>query len=433
MSPLFVLYLRVTIPADCMKLQHLFCFAAPRSQGLNQDKAASKRSAVCGETTLGRGIRTTSTTSSPDHSDHALSVSSDSGLSSTSLWAERQTPVTTTSSSSITTVRANQGPSPQEKVQLKQLLSGFGLEDPSLDEMDDPGPKLGLKQILPVQLHFNGDTRPRERETDILDDEVNTGHDLHSLNSLGTLSSSCHKSSQNSLLSDGFGCSGSEDHHNQHHLHHTAPQQMDDFERRIFLSSRSNSVTSSNPSSAPTPKQHVYRQESYSTQSWVRQQQMVAVQQFNYMPEDGNDTERYSGIKSGSGSPKECLANQPQNHIMDTKMESVKNTVPHKEQPTTNNNNNNNKHDDEIKSLTMDIDNSIDHLNQLIMDLDPMFVPRSGFSKSTKRDGGTQFNGTVSKSSNSIDVRFNDCNTATLKNPPQTGKIVSLGVLEFRH
>uniref|UniRef100_A0A087X466 Tensin 3 n=1 Tax=Poecilia formosa TaxID=48698 RepID=A0A087X466_POEFO len=392
---------------------------APRSQGLNQDKAASKRSAVCGEATLGRGTRTTSTTSSPDHSDHALSVSSDSGLSSTSLWAERQTPVAT--------VRANQGPSPQEKVQLKQLLSGFGLEDPSLDEMDDPGPKLGLKQTLPVQLHFNGDTRPRERETDILDDEVNTGHDLHSLDSLGTLSSSCHKSSQNSLLSDGFGCPGSEDHHNQHHLHHTAPQQTDDFERRTFLSSRSNSVTSSNPSSAPTPKQHVYRQESYSTQSWVRQQQMVAAQQFNYMPEDGNETERYSGIKSGSGSPKESLANEPQNHIRDTKMESVKNTVPHKEQPTTNNNNNNNKHDDEIKSLTMDIDNSIDQLNQLIMDLDPMFVPRLGFSKSTKRDDGTQFNGSVRKNSNSTDVRFNDCNTATLKNPPQTaGRQVNL-------
>ncbi|KAM4728506.1 tensin-3-like isoform 1-T1 [Anableps anableps] len=397
---------------------------APRSQGLNQDKPASKRSAVSGEATLGRGTRTTSTTSSPDHSDHALSVSSDSGLSSTSLWVERPTPVTTTTSS--TTVKANQGPSPQEKVQLKQLLSGFGLEDPSLDEMDDPGPKVGLQQTLPAQLHFNGDARPQERETDILDDEVNTGHDLHSLDSLGTLSSSCHKSSQNSLLSDGFGCPGSEDHHNPHHLHHTAPQQMDDFERsyaearRAFLSSRSNSVASSNPNNAPSPKQHVYRQGSYSTQSWVRQQQMVAAQQFNYMPEDGNDTERCSGIKSGSSSPKEGLANQPQNHIRDTKVDTVKNTAPYKEQPTTNNNNNNNKHDDEIKSLTMDIDNSIDQLNQLIMDLDPTFVPRSGLSKSTKRDDVTQFIGSVSNSSNSVDVRFNDCNTATLKHTPQT-------------
>ncbi|KAM4556744.1 tensin-3-like isoform 1-T1 [Fundulus diaphanus] len=400
---------------------------APRSQGLNQDKAATKRSAIGGEATLGRGTRTTSTTSSPDHSDHALSVSSDSGLSSTSLWVEKPTPVTTTTNnSSSTIVKANQGPSPQEKVQLKQLLSGFGLDDPSLDEMDEPDPKLGLQQTLPAQLHFNGDTQPRERETDILDDEVNTGHDLHSVDSLGTLSSSCHKSSQNSLLSDGFGCPGSEEQQNQHHLHHTVPQHMDDLERsyaearRAFLSSRSNSVASCNPSSAPTPKQHVYRQGSYSTQSWVRQQQMVAAQQFNFMPEEGNDTERYSAVKSGSSSPKEGLANQPQNPIRDKKVDTVKNTTPYREQPATNNNNKNNKHDDEIKSLTMDIDNSIDQLNQLIMDLDPTFVPRSGLSKSAKRDGGTQFNGLVGKGSNSIDVRFNDCNTATLKTTQQT-------------
>ncbi|MEQ2206611.1 hypothetical protein XENOCAPTIV_000590, partial [Xenoophorus captivus] len=419
---------------DCMKLHHLFFFAAPRSQGLNQDKAASKRSVVGGEATLGRGARTTSTTSSPDHSDHALSVSSDSGLSSTSLWTERPTPVTTSSS---TTVRANQGPSQQEKVQLKQLLSGFGLEDPSLDEMDDPDPKGGLQQTLPTQLHFNGDSQPRERETDILDDEVNMGHDLQSVGSLGTLSSSCHKSSQNSLLSDGFGGPGSEEHHNQHHLHYTAPQHVDDFERsfaearRAFLSSRSNSVASSNPSSAPTPKQHVYRQGSYSTQTWVRQQQMVAAQQFNYRPEDGNYTERFTGIKSGSSSPKEGLPNQKQNTIRDTKLNTVKNTAPYKEQPTTTTTtNNNDKHDDEIKSLTMDIDNSIDQLNQLIMDLDPTFVPRSGLSKSAKKDSGVQFNGSVGKCSNSNDVRFNDCNTATLKNTQQTGKTVSLGVLE---
>uniref|UniRef100_A0A3Q2PKI1 Tensin 3 n=1 Tax=Fundulus heteroclitus TaxID=8078 RepID=A0A3Q2PKI1_FUNHE len=372
----------------------------------------------------------------PDHSDHALSVSSDSGLSSTSLWVERPTPVPTTTSnnscSSSTIVKANQGPSPQEKVQLKQLLSGFGLDDPSLDEMDEPDPKLGLQQTLPAQLHFNGDTQPRERETDILDDEVNTAHDLHSVDSLGTLSSSCHKSSQNSLLSDGFGFPGSEEQQNQHHLHHTVPQHMDDFERsyaearRAFMRSRNNSEASCNPSSAPTPKQHVYRQGSYSTQSWVRQQQMVAAQQFNFMPEEGNDTERYSAVKPGSSSPKEGLANQPQNPIRDKKVDTVKNTAPYREQPATNNNNKNNKHDEEIKSLTMDIDNSIDQLNQLIMDLDPTFVPKSGLSKPAKRDDGTQFNGLVGEGSNSIDVRFNDCNTATLKTTQQTGKIAGL-------
>uniref|UniRef100_A0A8C6PW47 Tensin 3 n=1 Tax=Nothobranchius furzeri TaxID=105023 RepID=A0A8C6PW47_NOTFU len=348
--------------------------------------------------------RTTSTTSSPDHSDHALSVSSDSGLSSTSLWADKPTVVTSTN-----ILRANQGPSPQEKVQLKRLLSGFGLEDPSLEEMDDQGAKVGMQQIVPAQVHFNGDARPRERETDILDDEVITGHDLHSVDSLGTLSSSCHKSSQNSLLSDGFGCPGSEEAQNQHHLHHPAP--TEEYERsyaearKAFLSSRSNSVASSNPSCAPAPKQHVYRQGSYSTQSWVRQQQMVVAQQFIYMPEDGNESERYPGNKPGRSSPKDGQPPaEPQDPIRAAPPDPVKTASSYRE-PVMTNNSNNKKQDEEFKSLTIDIDNSIDQLNQLIMDLDPTFVP---VSSSVKRNGEAQVNGSVSKCSNDIDLRYND-------------------------
>ncbi|XP_028282628.1 tensin-3-like isoform X1 [Parambassis ranga] len=399
---------------------------APRSQGLTQDKAASKRSPTGGEATLGRGARTTSATSSPDHSDHALSVSSDSGLSSTSLWADRPTPVTT-AIPATTTIRANQRPSQQEKVQLKRLLSGFGLEELSLEEMDDQGPRVASQQIVPAQVHINGDPRPQERETDILDDEVITGHDLHSVDSLGTLSSSCHKSSQNSLLSDGFGSPGGEEQQSQsqHHLHHTALPSMEEYERsyaearRGCMSSRSNSVASSNPTSAHVPKQHVYRQASYSTQSWVRQQQMVAAQQFIYMPDDGNDTERYTGNKHGSSSSKVGLTTEPQGPTRDTTADALRNTATLKEQAMINNNNNN-KRDEEFKSLTMDIDNSIDQLNQLIMDLDPTFVPVSSHSNSIKKNGGTQVNGSAGKCSNGINLRFNDNNTATLKNTQQT-------------
>uniref|UniRef100_A0A4W6D7M1 Tensin 3 n=1 Tax=Lates calcarifer TaxID=8187 RepID=A0A4W6D7M1_LATCA len=364
----------------------------------------------------------------PDHSDHALSVSSDSGLSSTSLWADRPTPV---NSSATVAVRANQGPSQQEKVQLKRLLSGFGLEDPSLEEMDDQGPMVGIQQVVPAQVHINGDPRPRERETDILDDEVITGHDLHSVDSLGTLSSSCHKSSQNSLLSDGFGSPGGEEQQSQsqHHLHHPAPPPMEEYERayaegrRGCLSSRSNSVASSNPSSAPMPKQHVYRQGSYSTQSWVRQQQMVTAQHLIYMPEEGNDTERYPGSKQGSSSPKVGLPAEAQGHTRDTTVDALRNAPPHhKEQKTINNNNN--KQDEEFKSLTMDIDNSIDQLNQLIMDLDPTFMPVAGHSSSIKRNGSAHVNSSVGKCSNGINLRFSDNNAATLTNTQQTGKIV---------
>ncbi|KAF7668473.1 hypothetical protein LDENG_00008090 [Lucifuga dentata] len=401
--------------------QNIFDGEAPRSQGLNQDKAANKRSPNGGEATLGRGARTTSTTSSPDHSDHALSVSSDSGLSSTSLWADKPTP------STATTTRPNQGPSQQEKVQLKRLLSGFGLEEPSMEEMDDQDRRVGIQQIVPAQVHINGDPRPRERETDILDDEVMTGHDLYSVDSLGTLSSSCHKSSQNSLLSDGFGSPGGEEQQSQsqQRLHHPAPAPTEEYDRgyaearRGCLGSRSNSVASSTPSSAAMPKQNVYRQGSYSTQSWVRQQQMVAAQQFCYMPEDANDAERYPGNKQGSSPPKPGLPIEAQTPTRDT-THTLRNAPPHKEPPTINNNNNN-KRDEEFKSLTVDIDNSIDQLNQLIMDLDPTFVPVSTRTSSIKRNGGSHVNGTATKCSNGINLRLNDNNAATLKNTQQTG------------
>ncbi|XP_067330489.1 tensin-3-like isoform X3 [Channa argus] len=400
--------------------QNIFDGEAPRSQGLTQDKAANKRSPSGGEATLGRGARTT--TSSPDHSDHALSVSSDSGLSSTSLWADRPTPVTTVPTP---TIKANQGPNQQEKVQLKRLLSGFGLEDPSLVEMDDQGPRVGIQQRVPAQVHINGNPRPRERETDILDDEVITGHDLRSVDSLGTLSSSCHKSSQNSLLSDGFVSPGGEEQASHHHLHNPAPPPLEEYERaypdtrNVCLSSRSNSVASCNPSSAPMPKHHVYRQGSYSTQSWVRQQQMVTAQQFTYMPDDGNDAERYPGNKQGGFSPKAGLPVERQGPTRDTTVDALTNTAPHKEQAAMNNNNNS-KRDEEFKSLTKDIDNSIDQLNQLIMDLDPTFMPVSNHNSSMKGNGSTRVNGSVGKCSNGINLRFDDNNSATLTNPQQT-------------
>ncbi|XP_055084512.1 tensin-3-like isoform X2 [Periophthalmus magnuspinnatus] len=376
--------------------------APPRAPALNQDKAQDKnkrRDPGGGEPSLGRGARTTSATSSPDHSDHALSVSSDSGLSSTSLWADKPTTV------SSGTVRPNQGPSQQEKVQLKRLLSGFGLEDPSLDEMDDPGSV--VQQVVPAQVHMNGNPRPRERETDILDDEVITGHDFHSVDSLGTLSSSCHKSSQNSLLSDGFGSPGAEDHVNQtpNHIHNPTIEEFDrgyGDNRRPCMASRSNSVASSNPSTA-VPKQHVYRQGSYSTQSWVRQQQMVAAQKIAYIPKDSN--ERFSSNKQ-QGSTNE----PPTRDLTDPVRITPKETA-------TLNNNNNNKRDEEFKTLTMDIDNSIDQLNQLIMDLDPTFVPVKSQSSTLKRSESSHVNGSGKYTNGN---RFGDSNEATLKSTQQT-------------
>lgn len=390
---------------------------------------SSKQSPSGGEGTLGRGACTTSATSSPDHSDHALSVSSDSGLSSTSLWADKPASVV---ASAVTTgtIKHGQGPSQQEKVELKRLLSGFGLEGPSVEDMDDQGPRVGVQQTVPAQVHMNGDPRPRERETDILDDEITAAHDLRSVDSLGTLSSSCHKSSQNSLLSDGFGSPGGEEQQGQSQ-HYTAPPAAEEYERayaearRGCLTSRSNSVASANPSSAAVGKQHVYRQGSYSTQSWVRQQQMVAAQQFVYMPENENEAEVFPGNKQGSGVSKSSQPSEPAGSATDGAKDALRN----KDQATQLNNNNNNKRDEEFKSLTLDIDNSIDQLNQLIMDLDPTFVPVSSLSASIKRNG---VSGSAPKCSNGISLRLEDKNTGTLKNTQQTGKLVQTVLVWWR-
>uniref|UniRef100_A0A8C7S9S2 Tensin 3 n=1 Tax=Oncorhynchus mykiss TaxID=8022 RepID=A0A8C7S9S2_ONCMY len=386
--------------------------------GLAQDKASPSKRSPNGEgsttVTLARGAhQATSTTSSPDHSDHALSASSDSGLSSTSLWTDKPpAPITTTTSS-----RPQQGPSRQEKAQLKRLLSGFGLEE--MSECGGGGPGvMTIQKRAPAQVHGNGDLRPpRERETDILDDEVLlSGHDLRSVDSLGTLSSSCHKSSQNSLLSDGFGSPGGEEHQLHHHQpqhHHPAPATMEEYERAYAEARRScfgqRSASVSTPTTAmPMPKQQVYRQGSYSTHTWVRQQQMVAAHQYAYLQaEEGEERERYPGDNKpqGGSPPKPTTPTvSQQGPVLSMNTAALRTVVApqtHNEQPPAVINNNNNSRDEEFNSLTVDIDNSIDQLNQLIMDLDPTFVPVPTRSSSVKRNGGEHVNGSATTNATS--------------------------------
>uniref|UniRef100_A0A673L5F7 Tensin-3-like n=1 Tax=Sinocyclocheilus rhinocerous TaxID=307959 RepID=A0A673L5F7_9TELE len=249
------------------------------------------------------GSRSGTLSSSPDHT---LSASSDSGLSSASLRTDGwpRTPQ----------------PSQQERVELKRLLSGFGLDETSRGCTATEPPLLG-----PPPSHENA---PKECESDILDDEaLASRHDLHSVDSLGTLSSSYHKSSQNSLLSDGFG--------------------------------------------ADEP--HVFQHAGYSTQTWVHQQQLVAAQQYLYLPEEDATEQRFhsrmqqllpkpagdtllnEAVVSGVSVQSSCLSSPSVSQSQDVEK----------------------KHDEEFSSLTLDIDNSIHQLNQLILDLDPTFVPVS--------------------------------------------------------
>uniref|UniRef100_A0A672JYB7 Tensin 3 n=1 Tax=Sinocyclocheilus grahami TaxID=75366 RepID=A0A672JYB7_SINGR len=241
--------------------------------------------------------------------DHMLSASSDSGLSSASLRTDGwpRTPQ----------------PSQQERVELKRLLSGFGLDETSRGCTATEPPLLG-----PPPSH---DNVPKERESDILDDEaLASRHDLHSVDSLGTLSSSYHKSSQNSLLSDGFG--------------------------------------------AEEP--HVFQHAGYSTQTWVHQQQLVAAQQYLYLPEEDATEQRFHSrmqqlLPKAAGEQNKLLyslfsAAYTQNLYLSAKPYTNSQTLTQ-----------NLHRSSSFSSLTLDIDNSIHQLNQLILDLDPTFVPVS--------------------------------------------------------
>lgn len=209
----------VSIMQCCVCVSSPLSPAAPlQSPGLTLDQCSVRRN----------GSSRATLSSSPEHT---LSASSDSGLSSASLCAEgwARTPQ----------------PSQQERVELKRLLSGIGLDETSRGCAAAEPPLLGP----PLSLEKG----PKERETDILDNEaLASRHDLHSADSLGTLSSSYHKSSQNSLLSDGFGSPGRAD------------------------------------------EPHVFQHAGYSTQTWVHQQQLVAAQQYLYMPEEDAAEERFS-------------------------------------------------------------------------------------------------------------------------------------------
>lgn len=340
-------------------------------------------------------------TSSPDHGDHTLSVSSDSGHSTASARTdkteERQTP------------GARRGLSPQEKAELDQLLSGFGLEDSanSHKDMTDMRSKYsGTRHVVPAQVHVNGDAALKDRETDILDDEM-PHHDLHSVDSLGTLSSSegpqsthlgpfaCLKSSQNSLLSDGFGNGVAEDHNGV--LSPDLGLGVDSvYERERMCGGREQKQLQplSRKPSAPTPTQ-AYGQSNYSTQTWVRQQQMVTAHQYSF----ASDGEARHGSRSAVDSA--GLA-QPSPHIPVTPTHGTSSRVavqrgisngpnpPDAQQLCPSKALQPRFPDDRVMngvvhqelnpgpspgSPTLDIDQSIEQLNRLILELDPTFEP----------------------------------------------------------
>ncbi|XP_010218338.1 PREDICTED: tensin-like [Tinamus guttatus] len=127
----------------------------------------------------------------PNHVEHTLSVSSDSGNSTASTKTDRTDEPGASGAPSGQTVL-----SPEEKRELDRLLVGFGLESTVPMHNRAPGPvptrlpTMTGRHVVPAQVHVNGNAAPlvAERETDILDDEL-PNQDGHSVGSLGTLSS----------------------------------------------------------------------------------------------------------------------------------------------------------------------------------------------------------------------------------------------------
>lgn len=342
------------------------------------------------------GAPAVSAASSPDHGDHTLSVSSDSGHSTASARTDRtEEPLAP---------GPPRGLSPQEKAELDQLLSGFGLEDSGspVKDMTDACSKIsGTRHVVPAQVHVNGDAAaPKDRETDILDDEV-PSHDLRSVDSVGTLSSSeghpaaalgpfaGHQSSHNSLLSDGFGSSAGEDQHG-------AP--VPDlglggeplFAREAFGSCEPRQPQPELRAPCALAPVQAYEPSGYSTQTWVRQQQMVATHQYRFAS-DGEA--RLVAQRTGDSS--RVAQAQPRLPVTPTRGASSRVATgpgphtPESQRPTpgkagkaslpgvsaVNGTGPEPSPDPSPGSPTLDIDQSIDQLNKLILELDPTFEP----------------------------------------------------------
>ncbi|NXE53411.1 TENS3 protein, partial [Casuarius casuarius] len=389
-------------------------------------------------------------TSSPDHSDHTLSVSSDSGHSTASIRTDK--------TEERLAPGGKRGLSPQEKAELDQLLSGFGLEDSvsTTKDMTDARSKYsGTRHIVPAQVHVNGDTKLKDRETDILDDEM-PNHDLHSVDSIGTLSSSegqhsthlgnfsCHKSSQNSLLSDGFGSNTGEDHHSA-----LAPDLgigVDPLYERSFGSSepKPTQQLQRNPSVSPQPQ--AYGPSNYSTQTWVRQQQMVTAHQYGFAPENEvrvgihNTVENSGSVQSQSRVPDTPTRGSSSRDAVQRGLGNVPGVNEGAEHPSGESfkprlvpQRDTNGLDLGLNtgglpaSPTLDIDQSIEQLNRLILELDPTFEPIPTRINTVTRDPN-QVNGFSSPDADlgrlGRSPGFHEKGEITNRNPSRHGKLL---------
>ncbi|XP_078114461.1 tensin-3-like isoform X1 [Sander vitreus] len=257
------------------------------------------------------------TTSSPSRSDRAPSASSDSGLSVASQGRTGATQST--------------GAARDKCTQAGRLLSGldFEIAQPLLEVMTElaasgrgemTGDESGLGHTI------NGEASSSERETDILDDEDEVDEAAPALD-LPSSSSICSLSSEN------------------------------------------------------LPEAQTSAHAEYSTHSWVRQQQMVDVIVTDaYVGVDGE--ERLNRMRKqrppplvAPDTPRRGLSSRDavQRGLVDE--DATQNTDVTHNVDSVNTMHASSCEEEDLSSLTTDIDESIEQLNQLILDLDPTFVP----------------------------------------------------------
>ncbi|KAG5849863.1 hypothetical protein ANANG_G00076210 [Anguilla anguilla] len=210
-------------------------------------------------------------TSSPDHSEHALSTGSDSGHSSASLWTKR-------------------GPSRQERAQLKRLLSGIGLDT-------DPEPPGGMAErkapAAAAAAEGAGSARgPRPGARERRRPEPGSARRTSWTTRWRRTTCVARTASARSPPPTGPAPTGSATTRAARTrccpTGSAAPGRGTPRAagRGRGLRARLRRAQTEGPAPAPRPppKPQDFGQGSYSTHTWVRQQQMVAAQQYPYLP-----------------------------------------------------------------------------------------------------------------------------------------------------
>ncbi len=201
------------------------------------------------------------------------------------------------------------------------MIPGLRMEE----EQPSPGiPRRGLKAnqaTFDHSSHLNGETMFIERETDIIDDD----NDIIAPNAAVSDSKDILSSKEMSGLSSGE-CQNS--------------VQSDDCQYKAPLAIFRD-VNSSNTLS------HTSVPSGYQTHIWVKQQQSTS---YVHTPSDRLEHREELELQKGASKP-----SLPDNGFPETQSETDK--------------------DDEFATLALDVDQSIEQLNQLILDLDPDFEP----------------------------------------------------------